>query len=501
MLNEEQTIQALKSVSDEDFQRTCSELLEKMGFEISSLERKDDSIVVEGEIERGGKVRDYLIKCTRSEEDLKEDITELNDLLDGNKYGLFLTTTLRDRPIEKTEKIEFVGGTPFYKLLKKFDMIPVIESHIRESSGKKKEKDTSEEKKYLSQDEKNKTKSLGEKGKKAYNNQEYLKAISFFEEVLQIDPEKHAAWNNKALCHLKAGDNDKALSSIEKAISLEPEFEDAYLNKALIHEKKEELEKAKQSADRLIELDPENPEYHYIKAAYLKKLGELESARSSIQKALNIDPELDKAKRLEREIEESIGKTRTEGKKREYDEELKDLKKKNEDLKKELKEKESKISELENELENAGESPDEEIEEKDRRIKELEENIDDFKKEKKQIENKFKMEKNRLRNTIKLKQERLDHLQEENKELKDELEKLRSVEGSTETNHVSKEKAIEELQSLKNVGPELADRIYESGYKDIDDLKEASQDELSEIKGMGSALSKKIYKQFHETKD
>jgi len=478
LLNEDETIQTLKSISQGDFQQVSSTLLEKMGFTISSSETRDESVLFEGEIERGGKVREYLIKCTRAEENLREEIKELHELLGGKKYGLFLTTSLRDRGVEKTERIEFVGGTPFYKLLKKFDILSQVESHWEELS---EEEGTEESTEETSSDRSEDIEGWGKKGKEKYKEGEYREAIRYFEKVIEVNPEDHVALNNKALCHLKEGDHEKALESINEAISIHPDFEDAYLNKAYILEKKGEVERAKDTIKKLIELKPSEAEYHYIYAAYWRKIDELQKAWKSTQKALELEPEHDNAKKLSSilrsELKEEVGKEPEELEKIEVEKDLKDqiqnLEKENEELKEELDEKESEIAELEE--------------------------------EKRKVENKFEMEKNRLRNTIKLKQERIDSLQEKRNELKEALEEVEGEEkeeaedeDKEEEDIETKEEVIKELQSLKYVGPELADRIYESGYKSIDDLKEASEEELGEIKGMGSAITKKVFEYLQE---
>jgi len=477
-LSEEETIQTLKSISQGDFQKISSTLLEKMGFEISSSETRDESLLVEGEIERGGKIREYLIKCTRAEENLKEEIRELHELLGGRKYGLFLTTSLRDRGVEKTERIEFVGGTPFYKLLKKFDMLSQVESYLEELSEEQKTEESTEE---TTSDRSEDIMEWGKKGKEKYIQGEYSEAIRYFEKVLELNPEDHVALNNKALCHLKEEDYETSLESINEAISINPDFEDAYLNKAFILEKKGELEEAKDTVKKLIDLKPNKAEYHYIYAAYLRKIGELQEAWRSTQKSLKIDPENEDAKdlrsTLRNELKEETGE-RPEGLEEievesDLKEKIQSLEKENKEIREELEEKESEIAELEE--------------------------------EKRKVENKFEMEKNRLRNTIKLKQERIESLQEKRNELKEALEEVEGEEKKDEEDEKeeeedieTKQEVIEELQNLKYVGPELADRIYESGYTSIDDLKKASREELGEIKGMGSAITEKVFEHLHE---
>ncbi len=491
MLSEEETIQIVNSISQENFQKISSELLEKMGFDIFSMETRDDSILVEGDIERGGKKRDYLIKCSRSEENLKEEIKELHELLGGKKYGLFLTTRLKDRKVEKTEKIEFVGGTPFYKLLKKFDMLSQIEKY-GERLREEEETERSDDRK--TSPDKSEIEEWGKKGKNLYQAGRYQEAIKFFEKVLERNPEDHVALNNKALCHIKENEYEKALESINEAISINSNFEDAYLNKAFILEKRGELDKAKETAKELVDLKPDKGNYHYIYAAYLRKTGELKEAWAATEKTLEVEPGHEEVKKLRsslrKELTDEIAEEPEELEKEGLEEagdskrEFEGLKRENEELKERLEERESKISDLQEEIED------------------LESELSEIQEEKKKVENKFKMEKNRLRNSLKLKQERVDKLQEKRDELKETLEEIREdeteVEESTQEDTENKEKAVEELQTLKYVGPELAERIYDSGYKSVDDLKEASKGELSEIKGMGSAITEKVIEYLQE---
>ncbi len=61
-----------------------------------------------------------------------------------------------------------------------------------------------------------------------------------------------------------------------------------------------------------------------------------------------------------------------------------------------------------------------------------------------------------------------------------------------------KEEVVEQFKRIKGIGPSMADRIYESGFQSLTELKEAGPEDLQEIKGIGESLSKKIYERLQE---
>lgn len=52
----------------------------------------------------------------------------------------------------------------------------------------------------------------------------------------------------------------------------------------------------------------------------------------------------------------------------------------------------------------------------------------------------------------------------------------------------SKQEVIEEFQEIQYIGPTTAEKLYESGFHTLQELKDASREELSEVEGIGIAL-------------
>ncbi|MEF8874181.1 MAG: LamG-like jellyroll fold domain-containing protein [Candidatus Thermoplasmatota archaeon] len=74
----------------------------------------------------------------------------------------------------------------------------------------------------------------------------------------------------------------------------------------------------------------------------------------------------------------------------------------------------------------------------------------------------------------------------EEEELEDE-----AIEEAKE--EITKEEVVKEFKQFKGIGSAMADRLYESGFHSLEEIKEASPEELQEVKGIGSAKSEKLY--------
>lgn len=88
-------------------------------------------------------------------------------------------------------------------------------------------------------------------------------------------------------------------------------------------------------------------------------------------------------------------------------------------------------------------------------------------------------------------QEELDKEAEEKAEEKKEEVKKEKKERKT------KPEVIKEFQEIEGVGPTMAEKLYDGGYKSIEELRDATQQELKDVEGVGPAFSEKIIKALH----
>ncbi len=72
--------------------------------------------------------------------------------------------------------------------------------------------------------------SLFEQGNQFFQNGEYKKALSSYDEILQVGYESADLYYNMGNCHYKLGENARAILSYERALRLRPRDEDIRFN-------------------------------------------------------------------------------------------------------------------------------------------------------------------------------------------------------------------------------------------------------------------------------
>lgn len=342
----------IQSMSREKFERLCIDLLERMGFQISSVKSIGGDIQVEASIERNDEKKDYVVNCSRST-DIDREVKKLEEMVDENIQGFIITHQNVNKRIDSD--IEVAGIENFYKLLDKFDLLDNLD--LREESIQRDEiqkmmdeagKTLNEGKpheaidkiiKIIKKDErykeswfllskayhkiesyKNEIEALEQalniddgyvdawkaKGNAHYRNSDYDEAIKCFERLLEIDPESPETWNNIGLCYMKKGQLDEALNSINNALSIDENFVQALMNKALIFEKQGKIDKTTKVSKKLIDIDLEDPKYQYIHAAYQYKKDDYKKSLESVNKVLEYEPEHKEAKELKNILEQQI---------------------------------------------------------------------------------------------------------------------------------------------------------------------------------------------------
>ncbi len=354
---EERLSEKIQSMSREEFEKLCIDLLEKMGFKISTVKSVGGDIQVEASIERDGEKKDYVVKCSRRE-DIEDEVKNLEEITDENIHGFILTHKRVNKRIDST--VEVAGVKNLYKLLDKFNLLKGLDLEEEKIKRDQINKMMSEARNLLKNDEPRETidkiieiikkddklkeswfllskaydkiesydneidaleqaleidkrylEAWRNKGEVHYKKSDYDEAIKCFEKVLEIEPESPETWNNIGLCYMKKGELDQALKSLDNALSLDESFTKALMNKALIFEKQGKINKTTKVSEKLIEIEPDNPEYQYINAAYLYKKDEYEKSLESINRVLDIDPDNKEARQLKDILDQQIKIERT----------------------------------------------------------------------------------------------------------------------------------------------------------------------------------------------
>lgn len=125
---------------------------------------------------------------------------------------------------------------------------------------------------------------------------QYDKAINAFEEVIQSNPEDLKANYNLAYSYDMSGQYERAAPLYRKLISLNPENANAYYGLLFrLHDKAAQYEKAVEVGQEIISLDPDNPNAQYNLGIIYIKLENYEKAIETFDHILSINPNFDPA--------------------------------------------------------------------------------------------------------------------------------------------------------------------------------------------------------------
>jgi len=97
-------------------------------------------------------------------------------------------------------------------------------------------------------------------GNKAFFKGNYEVAIQRFTEAIELTPENHILYSNRAACYLKIGDWEKALEDSTRCIELKEDFAKGHYRRGLSLLELGGIEEALISLKEAFDLEPEDPE-------------------------------------------------------------------------------------------------------------------------------------------------------------------------------------------------------------------------------------------------
>ncbi len=86
---------------------------------------------------------------------------------------------------------------------------------------------------------------------------------------------------------------------------------------------------------------------------------------------------------------------------------------------------------------------------------------------------------------------------EKEEEPSEESEAEKPKEKPKEKPELTKVDVLEMFQEIEGVGPTMAEKLYDGGYKSLKQLKEASKEDLLKVEGVGPSFSERIYEALH----
>jgi tetratricopeptide (TPR) repeat protein len=155
-------------------------------------------------------------------------------------------------------------------------------------------------------------------------NGEDQKALEFFQEAIEKDPENTMAWNGLGYCHVgmnnpaaalkayqqaiktnpgdetlyyilgnyyvKLGQPQEAINAYRQVIRMKPDFEEAHFKLGVVYSQLGQLDEGKNAFETVIRLNPDAVPAHFSVGIAYAQLGRYKDALKANQEVLRIDP-------------------------------------------------------------------------------------------------------------------------------------------------------------------------------------------------------------------
>jgi len=134
-------------------------------------------------------------------------------------------------------------------------------------------------------------KALNAKGVISAKIEKYDDALSYFDKILEIEPDNVDVLNNKIALFLELGKQENAMQHIDRVLEVEPDNVQALYTKAEIHIEKKDYGQALSYLDRVLQIEPDNLQALNAKGSLFQVQGEYEKALTFFDRILEIDPD------------------------------------------------------------------------------------------------------------------------------------------------------------------------------------------------------------------
>src|SRR5213593_84034 len=118
----------------------------------------------------------------------------------------------------------------------------------------------------------------------------YAKALSLFDEILEVEPSNVNALIGKAVAYRRRGNSQEALNCLDLVLGVQPGNASALLNRGNILLEQGDAEAALESFERLTQLYPNDEEAWTAQGDVLLKIGRDDDAQRAFTEALRLSP-------------------------------------------------------------------------------------------------------------------------------------------------------------------------------------------------------------------
>lgn len=115
---------------------------------------------------------------------------------------------------------------------------------------------------------------------------DYQGAIALFSQLIELNPNSAADYNNRGLMFFRSGQKQKALSDYNQALEINPNLDSAYNNRANYYVSIGQTAKALEDYEQALDLNPANSRTWINQAITLRELGLYNLAIENLDLAL-----------------------------------------------------------------------------------------------------------------------------------------------------------------------------------------------------------------------
>jgi len=123
------------------------------------------------------------------------------------------------------------------------------------------------------------------------SNENYTKAITFYDKILEINKDHSMAWNNKGVCYHNLNDYGKARYCYQKSLKINSKDAVTWFNLGVLFKELKKFDKAIDCFEKATQLDPDNSDFWAQKADLVRELGDEDAALDCYDHAIKIDPD------------------------------------------------------------------------------------------------------------------------------------------------------------------------------------------------------------------
>ena len=275
MIDKERFIEEIEKMSRERFQKLCINLLEEMGFEITSARSFGGDFEAEAEIERGVKLEDFIVRVTRSGGDPEKEIGGLRNVMGSGVRGLYITTSDIDPDFDAPDNVEVSGSEEFYELMKEYDLLEGFDEIESGGHGLPSATEISR---------------LMDWGDEFLEKNNYPKAIEYYDEAIEKKPESIKPRIKKAQALLEFGDPERARVTIETVLEKEAENPRGWTLLGSAYHDLGKVEEEIEAYDRALDINEDHVDAWKAKGATLYEEGLYDEAELCFDRVLEVEP-------------------------------------------------------------------------------------------------------------------------------------------------------------------------------------------------------------------